>query len=333
MNNSTNIPPSPRSGTIFCFQSYKTWVSSCNSWSFSTLQHSSSGNLKQSEDQNPCVEPTVSLISSHLSLNHKGCWGTRWFCNHFLHFFMFSTAFWDLVNSRPVHSLMLSSHLFLCLPCLLPPFTEPCKMVLARPDEWETWPYHCSLRLFTTVRSSCGPIACWILAQTSSLVTKCEILSRIAQTTAALIRLKPIWNDRSISLSSNMWLMCSLVTSIFLYACESQTLTAQLQRRVQAVEMSCYRKILCISYKDHVTNEEVCANQQRGFKTLSQQPFTSLYVSCVQHCKPHKLCVNYCLKVIYTYFCIERNVFRTFNVTHKINWKKKIPCSCSKNRL
>ena len=25
------------------------------------------------------------------------------------------------------------------------PFTEPCKVVLARPDEWETWPYHCSL--------------------------------------------------------------------------------------------------------------------------------------------------------------------------------------------
>ena len=27
-----------------------------------------------------------------------------------------------------------------------------------------------------------------------------EILSRIAQTTAALTRLKPVWNDRSISL-------------------------------------------------------------------------------------------------------------------------------------
>ena len=67
---------------------------------------------------------------------------------------------------------MLSSHLFLCLPCLLPPFTVPCKMVLARLDEWETWPYHCSLRLFTMVgRSSCGPIACWALAQTSLLVT------------------------------------------------------------------------------------------------------------------------------------------------------------------
>ena len=53
--------------------------------------------------------------------------------------------------------------------------------------------------------------------------------------------------------------MRALVTSIFLYACESWTLTAELQRRIQAMEMSCYRKILRISYKDHVTNEEVRA--------------------------------------------------------------------------
>ena len=33
----------------------------------------------------------------------------------------------------------------------------------------------------------------------------------------------------------------------------------KLQRRIQAVEMRCYRKILRISYKDHVTNEEVRA--------------------------------------------------------------------------
>ena len=45
---------------------------------------------------------------------------------------------------------------------------------------------------------------------------KPEILSRIAQTTAALTRLKSIWNDRSISLSSKIRVMSSLVTSIFL---------------------------------------------------------------------------------------------------------------------
>ena len=34
--------------------------------------------------------------------------------------------------------------------------------------------------------------------------SKPEILSRIAQTTAALTRPKPVWNDRSISLSSKI---------------------------------------------------------------------------------------------------------------------------------
>ena len=58
--------------------------------------------------------------------------------------------------------------------------------------------------------------------------------------------------------------MRSLVTSIFLYACESWTLTAELQRRIQAMEMRCYFKILHISYKDHVTNEEVHANVQQA---------------------------------------------------------------------
>ena len=58
--------------------------------------------------------------------------------------------------------------------------------------------------------------------------------------------------------------MCSLVTSIFLYACESWTLTAELQRRIQAMEVRCYRKILHMSYKDHVTNEEVHAKIQQA---------------------------------------------------------------------
>ena len=105
-------------------------------------------------------------LHRHLSLNCRGRWSTT--DNITTSFSIFSTALWNLVNSRPVHSLM-SSHLFFCLPCLLPPFTVPYKMVLARPDERETRPYHRSLRLFTIVRRSfCGPIACWILAQTSA---------------------------------------------------------------------------------------------------------------------------------------------------------------------
>ena len=97
----------------------------------------------------------------HQSLKHEGRWGTTDdFATSFLHFSLFSTALWDLPNSRPVHSLILSSHLFLCLPCLLPPFTVPCKMVLARPDDgfgqtW--WTGHMTIPLqFASLRSSGG---------------------------------------------------------------------------------------------------------------------------------------------------------------------------------
>ena len=56
--------------------------------------------------------------------------------------------------------------------------------------------------------------------------------------------------------------MRSLFISIFLYACESWILTAELQRRIQAMEMRCYH----ISYKDHVTKEEVRAKIQQAIR-------------------------------------------------------------------
>ena len=73
--------------------------------------------------------------------------------------------------------------------------------------------------------------------------SKPKILTRIAQATAELTRLKPVWNDRSISLSSKIQMVHSLVISIFLCACESWTLTAEQKRRIQAMEVKCYCKI------------------------------------------------------------------------------------------
>ena len=87
--------------------------------------------------------------------------------------------------------------------------------------------------------------------------SKPEVLARIAQATAALSSLKKIWRDRNITLRSKIRLLRSLVISIFLYACESWTLTADLQRRIQAMEMRCYRRLLNISYTEHITNMEV----------------------------------------------------------------------------
>ena len=83
-----------------------------------------------------------------------------------------SGIWWTPGLSIPWCCLPTSSSV--CLVFSLPPtpFTVPYTMVLARPNERETWPHNYSLHLFTMVRrSSCGPIALWILARTSSLVT------------------------------------------------------------------------------------------------------------------------------------------------------------------
>ena len=74
-----------------------------------------------------CLLMEVWFFSDMLHLHLRQCfnrcgrWGTTDdFTTSYLYFPLLSPAIWDLANSRPVHSLMLSSHLFFCLPCLPP---------------------------------------------------------------------------------------------------------------------------------------------------------------------------------------------------------------------
>ena len=71
-----------------------------------------------------------------------------------LHLVLFSAAIVELAKSIPVHSLILSSYLFFCLPLFLFPFTVPCRIIFAKPEDLETWPNHLSFRFLTRVRSS-----------------------------------------------------------------------------------------------------------------------------------------------------------------------------------
>ena len=99
------------------------------------------------------------------------------------------------------------------------------------------------------------------------VIVLAQTLSALYSTGQLLVTLSHWWelpNDQP--LSSKIRLMCSLVTSILLYACEAWTLTAELQRRIQAMEMRCYRKLLRISYKDHFANEEVRAKIQQAIR-------------------------------------------------------------------
>ena len=85
------------------------------------------------------------------------------------------------------------------------------------------------------------------------------IIIIIVETTAAVTKLKAIWNDKNIGISSKIRLMRFLAMSIFLYACEMWTITADIERRMHALKMRCFYKLLGISYRDYITNGEVKA--------------------------------------------------------------------------
>ena len=96
------------------------------------------------------------------------------------HYPLSSTALRESPNPIAVHSLMLFSHLFFCLPLLLAPFTVPCRTVFAMPEDLEMWPYRLSFRFFTMVRrSSCTPIAfcCEPPRSSHGLCRKCSEVS------------------------------------------------------------------------------------------------------------------------------------------------------------
>ena len=87
------------------------------------------------------------------------------------HLVLFSAALVELAKSIPVHSLILPSHLFFCLPLFFP-FTVPCMIPFAKPEDLETWPNHLSFRFLIRIRSSSyTPMAAWSFLRTSSLVT------------------------------------------------------------------------------------------------------------------------------------------------------------------
>ena len=106
-----------------------------------------------------------------------------------------------------------------------------------------------------------------------------EILSRIAKATGELANLKVIWKDKNIALSTNIRLLCSLIMSIFLYTCETWTLTAETERKIQTMKMRSFRRLLDTSYREHITNEEVRSRIRQAI-----EPYKEL-LTIVKQCK------------------------------------------------
>ena len=124
-----------------------------------------------------------SILFLFCSITLNGRRGTTdEFATILFHLYLFSAALVELTKPIPVHSLILSSHRFFCLPLFLFPFTMPCRIVFAKPEGLETWTNHLSFRFLTRITSSSySPMAAWVFLRTSSLVNgpyiKCSIAS------------------------------------------------------------------------------------------------------------------------------------------------------------
>ena len=83
-----------------------------------------------------------------------------------------------------------------------------------------------------------------------------EVSLRIAEASAAMARLTQIWKS-GISFITKHRLYRSLMVSIILYGCESWTLLADTEKRIQAFENKYLRKLLGIRYWEYKTIEHV----------------------------------------------------------------------------
>ena len=88
-----------------------------------------------------------------------------------------------------------------------------------------------------------------------------EVLILIARATASMASLQKIWRSNT-SFKTKYKLYHSLVLSTLLYGCETWTLMADTEKRIQAFEMKCMRKLLRISYLERKTNKFVRARVQ-----------------------------------------------------------------------
>ena len=70
-------------------------------------------------------------------------------------------------------------------------------------------------------------------------------------------KMKSVFNNRNISLPTKINTLKAYVWSVLLYGCECWTLTTELERRLEAVEMWFIRRIMKISWTAKMSNEEV----------------------------------------------------------------------------
>lgn len=97
----------------------------------------------------------------------------------------------------------------------------------------------------------------------------------------ATVKLTGIWKDTSITERTKLRLMRSLVFPIATYAAETWTMKIADRRRIDALEMWCYRRLLRIPWTAHRTNVSIL--QQLNIKKRLSSFISQQYLKYFGH--------------------------------------------------
>ena len=84
-----------------------------------------------------------------------------------------------------------------------------------------------------------------------------ELDSRIGKTSTAYNKLRPVLNNKKISANTRLRIFHVVVVSILLYSSETWNITIRYENRLAAFFNRCLRQILCMTWEDKVSTEEL----------------------------------------------------------------------------
>ena len=94
-----------------------------------------------------------------------------------------------------------------------------------------------------------------------------DVRTRIGKAAGVFQRLRNIWSSKAITTATKLHLYISVGIPTATYACERWMKTASITNKLDVFHRRCLRSILRISWRDHITNEEVM--RRAGVAVLS----------------------------------------------------------------
>ena len=123
-----------------------------------------------------------------------------------------------------------------------------------------------------------------------------DIRSRFEKACSVFRRLQTVWGSKVISLIVKLRLYDSIILSTALYAFETWKITTKITNLLDVFHLSCFRKILKISWRDKIRTDEVLSRAQpRNLSEMVAKRRIQLtgHIFCLPEIRPAKVAMNW----------------------------------------